>query len=330
MVTDEEHEAELPLESPGVLLARAREAAGKTRAQIAAQTRISERQIEAIEQDRFADLPSRTYAIGFSRTYAKAVGLDGTAITAMVREELGRQQPEYVSRPAQAFEPGDPARLPGSRVAWFAAGGLALVLLAGFAFWPNLFAPGGSLPSLLPRETPAPVVTASPAPAPAALPADGPVVFTATRDKVWVRFADAQGQQLLQKELALGESWTLPTGLPGVTLTTARPDGLAITVGGRAVPPLSASQQLMRDIPVTGAALLARGIASPAASDPAAATATATAAGAIPASRPTARPAAQRPAVPLAAPSEAVPTAAPAVQPTAAPTTTTNAGTADS
>lgn len=320
MVTDEEHEAELPLESPGVLLARAREAAGKTRAQIAAQTRISERQIEAIEQDRFADLPSRTYAIGFSRTYAKAVGLDGTAITAMVREELGRQQPEYVSRPAQAFEPGDPARLPGSRVAWFAAGGLALVLLAGFAFWPNLFAPGGSLPSLLPRETPVPVVKASPAPAPVAMPADGPVVFTATRDKVWVRFADAQGQQLLQKELALGESWTLPTGLPGVTLTTARPDGLAITVGGRAVPPLSASQQLMRDIPVTGAALLARGNASPAASDPAAANAP----------RPTVRPAAQRVTTPLAAPTEAVPTAPPATEPITAPVSATNAETADS
>lgn len=325
MVTDEEHEAELPLESPGVLLARAREAAGKTRAQIAAQTRISERQIEAIEQDRFADLPSRTYAIGFSRTYAKAVGLDGNAITAMVRDELGRQQPEYVSRPTQAFEPGDPARLPGSRVAWFAAGGLALVLLAGFAFWPNLFAPGGSLPSLLPRETPVAVAKASPAPAPVAMPADGPVVFTATRDKVWVRFADAQGQQLLQKELALGESWTLPTGLPGVTLTTARPDGLAITVGGRAVAPLSASQQLMRDVPVTGAALLARGNASPAASDPATAAATAL----LPA-RPAARPAAQRAATPLAAPTEAVPTAAPATEPTTAPATTTNAGTADS
>ncbi|MCZ8018206.1 helix-turn-helix domain-containing protein [Novosphingobium sp.] len=325
MVTDEEHEAELPLESPGVLLARAREAAGKTRAQIAAQTRISERQIEAIEQDRFADLPSRTYAIGFSRTYAKAVGLDGNAITAMVRDELGRQQPEYVSRPTQAFEPGDPARLPGSRVAWFAAAGLALVLLAGFAFWPNLFAPGGSLPSLLPRETPVAVAKASPAPAPVAMPADGPVVFTATRDKVWVRFADAQGQQLLQKELALGESWTLPTGLPGVTLTTARPDGLAITVGGRAVAPLSASQQLMRDVPVTGAALLARGNASPAASDAAAAAATAL----LPA-RPAARPAAQRAATPLAAPTEAVPTAAPATEPTTAPATTTNAGTADS
>jgi len=325
MVTDEEHEAELPLESPGVLLARAREAAGKTRAQIAAQTRISERQIEAIEQDRFADLPSRTYAIGFSRTYAKAVGLDGNAITAMVRDELGRQQPEYVSRPTQAFEPGDPARLPGSRVAWFAAGGLALVLLAGFAIWPNLFAPGGSLPSLLPRETPVAVAKASPAPAPVAMPADGPVVFTATRDKVWVRFADAQGQQLLQKELALGESWTLPTGLPGVTLTTARPDGLAITVGGRAVAPLSASQQLMRDVPVTGAALLARGNASPAASDAAAAAATAL----LPA-RPAARPAAQRAATPLAAPTEAVPTAAPATEPTTAPATTTNAGTADS
>ena len=89
-----------------------------------------------------------------------------------------------------------------------------------------------------------------------------PVVFTATRDKVWVRFADASGQQLLQKELAMGESWTVPAGVEGVTLTTARPDGLAITIAGRAVPPLSTTEQTMRDVPVTGAALLARGTAS--------------------------------------------------------------------
>ena len=34
----------------------------------------------------------------------------------------------------------------------------------------------------------------------------GPVVFTAREGGVWVRFTDASGRQLLQKELALGES----------------------------------------------------------------------------------------------------------------------------
>jgi hypothetical protein len=106
--------------------------------------------------------------------------------------------------------------------------------LAGFLIWPNLYAPGGSLPSILPSATPS---ATAPVAAPAPAPVNGPVVFTATRDKVWVRVADGTGQQLLQKELALGESWTVPETAGAVTLTTARPDGLSVTIGGRAVPP---------------------------------------------------------------------------------------------
>ncbi|MFN5821551.1 MAG: helix-turn-helix domain-containing protein, partial [Novosphingobium sp.] len=185
-------------------------------------TKISERQLGAIETGNYAALPSRAYAIGFTRTYAKAVGLDSNAIIAMVRDELAQVETDQARRTVPAFEPGDPTRLPGGRVAWFAAAGLALVLLIGFLVWPNLYAPGGSLPAILPCATPTP---AAGAPAPAPVPANGPVVFTATRDKVWVRFADGAGQQLLQKELALGESWTVPDSAGAVTLTTARPDG---------------------------------------------------------------------------------------------------------
>lgn len=254
----EEGEAQLPLEGAGAQLARARVAAGKSLADLARLTRISERQLAAIEAGNYAALPSRAYSVGFARTYAKAVGLDGNAIVALVREELARQEPDRAPRMVPAFEPGDPARLPGRRVGWFAALGLLLVLLIGFLVWPSLYSPGGELPSILPSPQP----TAAPARvAVAPAPASGPVVFTATRDKVWVRFVDGAGQQLLQKELALGESWTVPAAATAVTLTTARPDGLAVTIGGQPVPPLAATEQLMRDVPVSAQALLARGAA---------------------------------------------------------------------
>lgn len=298
MIENQEQSAELPLEGAGAQLARARVAAGQSLADIAQITRISERQLAAIEAGNFAALPSRAYAVGFSRTYAKAVGLDSNAIVALVREELAAQDPDRSRHATPAFEPGDPARLPGRRVAWYAALGLVLVLVAGFLVWPSLYAPGGSLPSILPSETPRPAATQA---APAALPT-GPVVFTATRDKVWVRFADGNGQQLLQKELALGESWTLPEGAVAATLTTARPDGLAVTIGGRAVPPLATTEQLMRDVPVTAAALLARG--TPEAAVPVASAA------AVPSQEPVVRrrqpravaPAVQGPAAPPATP----------------------------
>ena len=267
MIDEEQQEAELPLENAGAQLARARQAAGKSLADIAKVTKISERQLAAIEAGNYTALPSRAYAVGFTRTYAKAVGLDSVAIINLVREELAQLEPDHARRTVPAFEPGDPARLPGKRVAWYAAAGLLVVMLIGFLVWPNLYAPGGSLPSILPSAPPS---TAAPATTPAPAPTAGPVVFTATRDQVWVRFADGNGQQLLQKVLALGESWTVPENAGAVTLTTARPDGLSVTIGGRTVPPLSDREQTMREVPVTAAALLARGTTGAPSTGPAA------------------------------------------------------------
>ena len=313
---EQAEEAQLPLEGAGAQLARARVSAGKSLADIAQLTRISERQLAAIEAGNYSALPSRAYSVGFARSYAKAVGLDSNAIVGLVREELAQHEPDHARRTVPAFEPGDPARLPGRRVAWFAALGLVLVLTAGFLVWPSLYSPGGSLPSILPSPTPS---AAQIRVAPAPQPAGGPVVFTATRDRVWVRFVDGAGQQLLQKELALGESWTVPDAAGAVTLTTARPDGLAVTIGGRAVPPLADAEQLLRDVPVTAAALLARG------ATPEAAAAAPTTAAVAPQRR-LSRSAPARRSEAASAPAIAEP-AAPAAPPTGA---ATMAATADS
>lgn len=258
-------EVQLPLDNVGARLRRAREAAGLSAAQVAAETRISQRQIEAIETGNYAALPGRTYAIGFSRTYARAVGVNEAETAAAVREELAQQQPEDPRRPVQTFEPGDPARVPSSGLTWLALGGLALAIIAALLFVPGLFAPSASLPSILPSDAPSQPAVANTAPL-AAVPS-GPVVFTAALPAVWVKFYDAAGQQLLQKELALGESYTVPADRGEVRLWTARPDALDITIGGQPVAKLSELQKTMKDVPVSAAALLARG-AAPAASAP--------------------------------------------------------------
>lgn len=318
MGEDEVAEAELPLESVGVRLARAREAAGMSRTQVAGVTRIPERHLAAIEAGDFAALPARTYATGFTRSYAKALGLDAEAYVRDVRAELAAKQPEDNRRPTQTFEPGDPARVPSSRLAWLAAGGIVLVLIAGFLFARPMFAPGMLLPSILkdapPAPPPAPAATAP------AVPVGGPVVFTALEPKVWVKFTDGAGNQLFQKELAQGESWTVPADQADVRIQTARPDALAITIGGQGVAKLSDSQQTIRDVPVTAAALLARGTAAPAsaptASVPAVTRSAApvqrserrqqpTAGGATPAAAPTAFPTEPAPAAPAPAPASA-------------------------
>ena len=261
-------EAQLPLDTGGSRLRRAREQAGMGVAALAAHTRISQRQIEAIEAGDYAALPGRTYAVGFSRTLARAVGLDEAEIATSTRAELTQQQGDDQRRPVQTFEPGDPARVPSARLTWLALAGVALTVVLGIVFLPSLFSPAGSLPSILPEGQPsAPAVVAMPPPPSAA----GPVVFTALQPGVWVKFTDAAGTQLLQKELAQGESYTVPSGQGEVLLATARPDQLAITVGGQPVPRLSDQQRSMKDVPVSAAALLARGTAAQTPASPAAA-----------------------------------------------------------
>lgn len=308
-------EAELPLDSAGTRLVRAREAAGLTRAQVAAATRIPERHLIAIEQGDYAALPARTYAVGFTRSYAKAVGANDAEIVEAVRAELAMAEPEAPRRQVQTSEPGDPARVPSARFAWLAALAALAVIVAGFAFWRSYYAPGGELPSILPAETPAPAPAASPAQAPPA--PSGPVVFTALQPRVWVKFYDGAGNQLLQKELAQGESYTVPADLADVKLWTARPDQLAITIGGQAVPKLADQQRTMKDVPVTAAALLARAAAPVAAPQDAAAVPVQPAAAPRPRPEPRAqRSAAPPPASPVPTPVEAVP-AAPAPAPAA-------------
>ena len=251
-------EAELPLEGVGARLMRTREASGLTRAQIAGQTRIPERHLVLIEAGDFAALPARAYALGFSRTYAKALGLDPEEIVAAVRIELAAQVPTEPRRQMQTFEPGDPARVPGSRLAWLAAAGVIAVLIAGFFLARSMFAPGGELASSLAEDTP---VAADSQAAPLPAPVGGAVVFTALQPSIWVKFSDGAGNQLLQKELTQGESYTVPAG-QDVKLSTARPEALSVTVGGQAVAKLSDVQQTIKDVPVSAAALLARGTAA--------------------------------------------------------------------
>ena len=69
-------DGQLPLLRVGDRLREARERAGMTLKQLSADTRIPERHLLLIEKGDFAALPAKTYATGFARSYARAVGMD--------------------------------------------------------------------------------------------------------------------------------------------------------------------------------------------------------------------------------------------------------------
>ena len=249
-------------ETVGGRLRDARIAAGLSAEDVAARTKIAVRHLNAIEENRFGDLAGRAYAIGFSRSYARAIGLDEAEITDAVRRQLAVEDAVWAPPRADTFEPGDPARIPRVRLAWLAAVGAVAVIVLLFVFWPTYLSPAGSLPGL--AEEPRSAVVARPTalPKPAAAMADpqNRVVFTATEESVWVKFYDADGKQLFQKEMVKGETYAVPADAKGPQIWTARPDALRITVGGREVPRLAERPITIKDRPVSAAALTGRSV----------------------------------------------------------------------
>lgn len=248
----------------GDRLRAARDVKGLSLEQVAAETRIPQRHLSAIEAGDFAELPGRTYAVGFARTYAKTVGLDPDEVAASVRDELDAQSGEDY-RPA-SFEPGDPARVPSRALGWFAAMAVLLLLAGVFFFFRTMFAPAGELPSLVDQQKQAQArAQAAAAAARPATPAvaSGPVTLTALDQGIWVKVYDSAHKTLMEKLMDKGESFTVPPDAQGPMLWTGRPDALAITVGGRPIAKLADVQTVMKDVPLTPAALVARTTASP-------------------------------------------------------------------
>ena len=249
--------------APGERLRAAREAKGLSIDDVCAATRIPKRHLETIEDGDFAVLPGRTYAIGFSRSYAKAVGLNDEEIVNEVREQLGIEDPAERLRDG-TMQTEDPTRLP-SRGLVFGSIIAAVVLLAGlFAFSRTFFDAGAEPASLLAeqdqrdlaQEQAAAVATERASAQPAA---SGPVVFTSTEDGMWVRFYDGdESNVIMEKLMSKGETYTIPDTARDPKVRTGRPDAFAITAGGKSVPPLAKEDQVMSDVEVSAEALLAR------------------------------------------------------------------------
>lgn len=240
--------------SVGQRLRAAREAGGLSLPEVAVRTRVTQRFLEAIETSRLEELPSSTYAVGFAKAYARAVGLDQVAIGRDIREEMNA--PGAAQRPQHHVqEIADPARGPSRGLVIVALGlALAVLILALLWFTTDVFrttsgeasAPTGA--TQVSTAVPAPTV----APTPAA--ASGPVVLTAA-DEVWLRVYDAANTTLYLGTMKPGERFEVPANANEPMINVGRPDKLRITVGGRAVPPLGDGSRPLKDIRISAAAL---------------------------------------------------------------------------
>jgi cytoskeleton protein RodZ len=79
--------------TPGAALAAARRAEGLSVVDVATQMRISPRQVEAIEADRYHELPGDVFVRGFIRNYARLLKLDPVPLLHALEPELKREVP---------------------------------------------------------------------------------------------------------------------------------------------------------------------------------------------------------------------------------------------
>lgn len=78
--------AEVTVPPLGAVLRAARESRGESLSEVAMALKLSVRQLEAIEQERFADLPGPAFVKGFVRNYGRHLGVD---VEAMITARWG-------------------------------------------------------------------------------------------------------------------------------------------------------------------------------------------------------------------------------------------------
>ena len=81
------------MDSIGRSLIEARTARGLSIEQAARDTHITKRFVEALEEENFAVFPAETYLLGFMRSYARYLGLDGDRLVQLYRNIQLQEQP---------------------------------------------------------------------------------------------------------------------------------------------------------------------------------------------------------------------------------------------
>jgi cytoskeleton protein RodZ len=238
--------------SLGTYLRALREASKGSLEEMARATRVSLRQLEALESDSFSELPAPVFVKGFIRAYCDFLSEPPDEALRRYRDMLGeRPAPE---RAAPAVPPA-----PGWSASPIVVSLLLLVVFGGGLLAVNLGVRRGPKPAA-PELAPGAKVEA---PAPSEAPVISPTDATAESqgfqrlvvkaiEPTWIRVQPDDGR---------AEEETLP---PGTTrewtaqkrflLTVGNAGGIEIELNGRAMPPLGARGAVIRHLELPQAA----------------------------------------------------------------------------
>lgn len=121
--------------SPGTRLRQAREGAGLTLAEIAQRTLIPVARLQALEKDDYDQVGVATFVTGYTRTYARIVGLDPAPLVQQLDARLSSQTPAVRQTPSVAMSL-EVRKRPGSifwPLMWLFLGVLVVVAVMGIS-----------------------------------------------------------------------------------------------------------------------------------------------------------------------------------------------------
>lgn len=161
--------APIAAKTAGTILREARQAQGLHIAALAASIKVAQKKLEALEGDRFAELPDATFTRALAQTVCRALKIDPAPVLALLPTPAGHRL-EHVSegintpfrdRPGRR-EPSDWSSI-GRPAIW---GPLLLLIAAGVVY----FLPSGWLANL--QQLPPPPAASSPVPASVPAPSE--------------------------------------------------------------------------------------------------------------------------------------------------------------
>lgn len=248
--------------SPGAMLRQLREAAGVDPALVASAMKVSLQKLDALENDRFNELPDLTFARGLASAICRAFGADPAPVLERMPVSAPglRAQKQAINEPFRRM--GDsPAPMLASSFSKPLVIVVAVLLLGAAALWLlptlpiQLTSPSTQPPAVEPdvRETAVPAVEPAPpaempagaasaeqavsAPQAAASAADASaqlsadVVTFSANAETWLTVRDAQGKQLINRTLTSGETVKLGGEVP-LSVTVGRKEAVTVTVRG--------------------------------------------------------------------------------------------------
>ncbi len=258
--------AERSPESVAAILRNTRVLLGYNLEEVANSLNIRAAHLEALEENRFSDLPPLVYAQGFVASYAHFLELDKNELVARFREEAsGAPAPLPTIQQFNLNTQPDAAerRVPSIAVV---VAGFILVIFA-YGLWqasvpdrrddvlavpplPTRFAAEAfeTLPAPAPVTQPA-AVHAQPVATPVAEPITAANQAAASlqpyrgagsislraHGSTWVQFHNAAGIRVGSTMLRAGQSYTVPANWGKVTMTTGNLSAFAVVVDGTAV-----------------------------------------------------------------------------------------------